>query len=439
MGARETLTRNKWRYISLILGFFLFVGPFALIARGIGWATGDLPAPTTHTLCFRMSVDMFIGGRFSALIGSVAATFILGVIIITLFFGSVFCGWLCPVGSVSETTSRVVPLRERFRLRIKDPAVTKALRYGFFAGFAAVAILVGYKLASISGICCRHCTSSILQNMADSLTGQTVALAYWHTGSIITLFSWLLIGGVFVSGGRGWCLFFCPLSVLSNFSHTLGKIQDVPNFVRQGEMRGLKTMQCLLPELGYRPGQVSRLPPLHNLQGVHDRVPAGKLFVWKGNDEMMNPFVFLKEGIGMVIFDLAALFAPLATLVPSACGSCAGCPIAGGCIVVPAVAVRNGGFGFRDRIRSRLRERVLGSSGTERCSKIVKIISGVKTQGNKWLTPETKKKPSEKRAPPPSSGVARATVLPSLGETVKTQFLNRYFRTMSMLYVDSHT
>lgn len=26
-----------------------------------------------------------------------------------------------------------------------------------------------------------------------------------------------------MSGGRGWCLFFCPLGVLSNLCHTVGK------------------------------------------------------------------------------------------------------------------------------------------------------------------------------------------------------------------------
>jgi ferredoxin-type protein NapH len=223
MAALDTLRRNKWRYLSLIAGFFLFVGPFALIARGVNLLTGNLASPTLHTLCFRMPVDWLFGGRVFALLGSVAAAFILGVIIISFFFGPVFCGWLCPVGSVSEGISRIVPLGENYRIRIRDPAVTKGLRYGFFAGFAAVAILVGYKLASISGICCRYCTSSVLQNMADALTGQTGAISYWHTGSILTLFSWLLVGGVFMSGGRGWCLFFCPLGVLSSLSHTAGK------------------------------------------------------------------------------------------------------------------------------------------------------------------------------------------------------------------------
>jgi ferredoxin-type protein NapH len=223
MTAIETIRKNRWRYLSLVLGFFLFVGPFAVIARMINTATGNMASPTLHTLCYRMPIDWLFGGRWYALLGSVAAAFILGVVILAFFMGPVFCGWLCPVGSVSEGVSRATPLPDRFRLRIRDPQITKGLRYGFFAGFIAVSVIVGYKIASISSVCCRYCTSSVLQNMADGLTGQMSAVAYWHSGSLVTLFSWLVIGGIFMSGGRGWCLFFCPLGVLSNLSHTAGK------------------------------------------------------------------------------------------------------------------------------------------------------------------------------------------------------------------------
>lgn len=185
----ETLKRNRWRYLSLLAGFFLFVGPFALIARGVNYLTGNLATPTLHTLCYRMPVSSLFQGQVLALLGSVAAAFVLGVVVISFFFGPVFCGWICPVGSVSEGISRAVPLSERFRLRIQDPGVTKGLRYGFFAGFIAVALLVGYKVALVSSICCRYCTSSVLQNLADGLTGQVTAVAYWHTGSRLTLFS----------------------------------------------------------------------------------------------------------------------------------------------------------------------------------------------------------------------------------------------------------
>jgi hypothetical protein len=61
---------------------------------------------------------------------------------------------------------------------------------------------------------------------------------------------------------------------------------------------------------------------------------------------------FLKDRMGILAFGFAALAAPLAMLVPTSCGAaCAGCPLAGGCIVVPVVAVGIGASGLMMRIR----------------------------------------------------------------------------------------
>ncbi|MDD1718415.1 MAG: 4Fe-4S binding protein, partial [Methanoregulaceae archaeon] len=187
MKTGSTFLRNRWRYLALALGFFLFVGPFAIAARTVNFLTGNLATATAHTLCLRMPVDWLFGGRWYALLGSVAAVFILGVIIIAFIAGPAFCGWLCPVGGISESLSKIVPLPERFRIRIRDPQVTVGLRYGFFAGFIAVSAVAGYKLATISGVCCRYCTSSVMQNLVDGVTGNPIAITYWHTGAILSL------------------------------------------------------------------------------------------------------------------------------------------------------------------------------------------------------------------------------------------------------------
>ncbi|MDD5188251.1 MAG: 4Fe-4S binding protein [Methanoregula sp.] len=219
----DTLKRNKWRYLSLVAGFFLFVGPFVLLGRGVNLLIGSIAEPTIHTFCYRMPVAAIFGGGLPTILGSVAGIFVVGVVGTSFFLGPAFCGWLCPVGGISEGVSRAVPLPDRFRLRLKDPAVTRGLRYGFFAGFVTVAVLIGYKLATIGSLTCKFCTPGVLQNIASGLTGDITAITYWHTGSILTLFSWLLIGGVFMSGGRGMCLFFCPLGALSSITHTVGK------------------------------------------------------------------------------------------------------------------------------------------------------------------------------------------------------------------------
>lgn len=223
MTALAIFKTNKWRYTSQLIGFFLFVGPFTLLGRGVNLLIGSVAEPTYHTFCYRMPLSAIFGGGLFTLPGTIAGVFVLGVVTASFFIGPAFCGWLCPAGAVSEGVSRIVPLPERLRIRLKDPSVTRGLRYGFFLGFVTVAILIGYKIAAIGPLTCKYCTPSVLQNLASGITGDITSLSYWHTGAILTLISWLLIGGVFMSGGRGMCLFFCPLGALSNLSHTIGK------------------------------------------------------------------------------------------------------------------------------------------------------------------------------------------------------------------------
>ena len=219
----KVLANNKWRYLSLIAGFFLFVAPFALLTRAVLLAIGNSAEATLHTFCFRMPLDWLFGGRFYALIGSVSAAFILVVVLIAFLAGPIFCGWLCPVGSVTEALSRAVPIPKKFRFKIKDTKITSGLRYGFLLGFITVAVTVGFRLSpQISSICCRYCSASVMQNLSSAFFGNPAAAEYWHTGSILVLTSWLIIGGLFFAGGRGWCLFFCPLGAVSNLAHKVG-------------------------------------------------------------------------------------------------------------------------------------------------------------------------------------------------------------------------
>ena len=207
----------------MVAGFFLLVAPFSFLTTGILLAIGNQSDPTLHTLCFRMPLDWFFSGRMYMLIGSVAGAFVLVVVLASFFAGPVFCGWLCPVGSVSEGASRITPIPSKYRFKLKSTSTTSGLRYGFLFGFILVAIIAAYKLVpAIGSVCCRYCSASLLQNISLGIFGNPEAVAYWHSGGIIVLIAWLFIGGIAFAGGRGWCLFFCPLGAVSNIAHKAG-------------------------------------------------------------------------------------------------------------------------------------------------------------------------------------------------------------------------
>lgn len=220
---KQTLFKNKYRYLSLTLGFLIFVGPFALLTRTVYLAIGNISLPDLHTVCFRMPLDWVFSGRIYNLMSyPIMFGFTVIVLIAALIVGPVFCGWLCPVGAVGEALSRTVPLSKKFRLHIKDTNITRNLRYGFLMGFILVSILVGFGYANVSSICCRYCSSSVMQNLVYGLFGNPSALEYWHSGSILVLIFWLLVGGIFTFGGRGWCILFCPLGAISGMAHAIG-------------------------------------------------------------------------------------------------------------------------------------------------------------------------------------------------------------------------
>ncbi|MCX8181552.1 MAG: 4Fe-4S binding protein [Candidatus Methanomethyliaceae archaeon] len=220
---KQTLFKNKYRYLSWILGFLIFVGPFSLLTRLVYMVIGNISLPDLHTICLRMPLDWVFSGRVYNLLGSpIMTSFTIIVLITTLLVGPMFCGWLCPVGAVSEALSRLAPIPKKFRLHIQDPNITRNLRFGFLTGFILVSILVGLGYAYVGSICCRYCTSSVLQNIVNGLFGNSLAFEYWHTGSILTLIFWLLVGGIFTFGGRGWCILFCPLGAVSGLIHAIG-------------------------------------------------------------------------------------------------------------------------------------------------------------------------------------------------------------------------
>jgi ferredoxin-type protein NapH len=222
----RTLKNNKWRYLSLAAGFFLLVAPFAFLTQLAFLLVGEEGQATLHSICYKLPLDWLISGPgdFFAL-GIVATSFVVIILTVAFVFGPLFCGHLCPVGAFGELVSRIAPIPDRFRMRLKDPGLTTRLRYGFLAGFVILAWMIGERTALCPyGIDLgRYCTSAIFQYFSLGLLSDQLYTSFWNTGALLTLVVWLALGGLLMVGGRGWCMFFCPLGALSGLAHRAGR------------------------------------------------------------------------------------------------------------------------------------------------------------------------------------------------------------------------
>ncbi len=215
------LRRHKWRYVAFVFGFLLFVSPPALLIRAAYHWMGSSANTDLHKACFRMPWDWIFTGDFAIFEGRYFLIFFIIVgLVVAFFLGPLFCGWLCPVGSSSETLSRLMPRKCKINLSRKiNPA---ALRYGFLASFVLVSVLAAYAAGlGLAGICCRFCAASQFQNIANAIFHPS-EYAYWHSGGIMVIGTWLILGGIFWQGGRGWCLYACPFGAVSNIFHFAG-------------------------------------------------------------------------------------------------------------------------------------------------------------------------------------------------------------------------
>jgi ferredoxin-type protein NapH len=246
--AFEAIARHKWRYAAFVVGFLLLVEPFAYLIRFVYYLQDNPASASLHKACFRMPIDWLFAGEIGRLSGwSFAVLFTLVVIGSAFLLGPVFCGWLCPVGACSECLSRCFPRKGQIDLsRIISPA---SLRYGFLTAFALLSLATvlpaitwkpGGEAAGagsppvasrparnlaesveVGGVCCRYCPSSVFQRLVCGVSDPS-SLRYWTSGAIMALGGWLVLGGIFWKGGRGWCLYACPLGAVANLFHWVG-------------------------------------------------------------------------------------------------------------------------------------------------------------------------------------------------------------------------
>lgn len=139
---------------------------------------------------------------------AVMAAALLAFIALTLVFGRVFCGYLCPIGAVQELAYRV-PTRKP---RVRDRRVALIVHWAAFALMLVLGLAFSIKLLGFFGV-------------ASFFQGRVKAAFFY-------VFLALLALGVFIY--RPFCRYVCPYGALLSLaaSKSLFKLRRRPSCVK---------------------------------------------------------------------------------------------------------------------------------------------------------------------------------------------------------------
>lgn len=195
----------KIRYGILLVGILLFLPPFSLLPQFFGTTS------FCGVWCMKMAMSLKPTAYvvFATIMGVSLVVLLLAV---TFLFGRLWCGFVCPIGGVSELGAKLVP--EKIKIdysRIHAPSV----RYGYFLIFL-LAPLVG-----IGNLCCKICNFSVVpQLLSAPVNAGSMAFFLTTTGGISLSFFVLL--GIWSKGGRAYCNFMCPVGALDSLVNAVG-------------------------------------------------------------------------------------------------------------------------------------------------------------------------------------------------------------------------
>ena len=206
------MAEKAWHVIGYLLGFLLFYEPFMLFQRITSSFLVETGFTSIHVPCARIPLANILTGQWQYS-GPTSLCFCLLLIVVSLWFGPLFCGWLCPAGAFSEYLSRLLP--DKYKINWAQLVPLVPLRYGFFLGFLGSIILD-------LGIPCSYCNYYALE----------IFVGYLHTGQLLSSSLSLLMTfvvsniflGLFTKGGRGYCNLLCPVGTMCSLMHVLGQL-----------------------------------------------------------------------------------------------------------------------------------------------------------------------------------------------------------------------
>ena len=203
----QVKTKRKLKFRTVVqIGFFALVALLSLVKwlGELGVVLPLLPEVSLHAVCPFGGVvtvyEFFTTGSFLPKLHSAAFILMALGFVVAVFFGPLFCGYVCPLGSYQEWVGKLgrklFPRRYGKLIPAKLDKVLRYLRYGVLA-------MVVYQTAVVGKLVFQDVDPYYA--MFNFLTGE-VALSALIILGLVTVLS------LFVE--RPWCKYLCPYGAL---------------------------------------------------------------------------------------------------------------------------------------------------------------------------------------------------------------------------------
>ncbi len=198
------------RYLLMLAGIALFLPPLSFIPQTAGEVN------MCGAVCPKMFFILPPRGILNGLANNIQSMWfgaaLVGVILmITLFFGRLWCSHICPIGGASEIVSRGIP----GKLKIDFSFINApAFRYGYLFIFIAGAFI------GIGNIACKLCNFRVIPFLAGSPFIPAYRTYLMTSMGLAGLLA-ISITGFFARGGRAYCNLLCPVGALDSIVNGL--------------------------------------------------------------------------------------------------------------------------------------------------------------------------------------------------------------------------
>ena len=202
---------QKYRYLLIIISCLLFFAPFTFIPSLAG--NGDL----CGKLCMRRFYLFFPGMDGNDLwnqitVAYIGVTVFAAILTSTLFFGRMWCSYICPVGGFPELVSRT--LNDRWKIEFRAlPQVP--IRYGYFTLFVVAMPVLGISA-------CTLCNFITVPRLFEAISGGIAGVGFLFSAVGLVNLLLLFLLGFFASKGRAYCQFLCPIGAVDGLVNRLG-------------------------------------------------------------------------------------------------------------------------------------------------------------------------------------------------------------------------